>query len=111
MTEIPRFASEDEERDFWATHDSVDFLEGAEQVNLEYVEREREFILRPSAESESFHTGSIKASLEEGKWEDMVEVGAYGAVPGATPGMESRLYRTWNGILVSRPSPRYTLNQ
>ena len=35
MTEIPRFQSEDEERAFWATHDSVNFLEGAEQVNLE----------------------------------------------------------------------------
>ena len=34
--EIPRFANEDEERDFWATHDSVDFLDSAEQVHLEY---------------------------------------------------------------------------
>jgi len=67
MTEIPRFASEDEERDFWATHDSVDFLEGAEQVNLEYVGREREFILMSSVEFESFHTGSINAITEE-KW-------------------------------------------
>ena len=32
---IPRFKSEDEERAFWATHDSVNYLEGAEQVNLE----------------------------------------------------------------------------
>ena len=38
MIEIPRFASEDEERDFWAIHDSVDFLDGAEQVTLEYRE-------------------------------------------------------------------------
>lgn len=34
--EIPRFASEDKERNFWATHDSVGFLGGAEQVNLKY---------------------------------------------------------------------------
>ncbi len=52
MIEIPRFKSEDEERDFWATHDSVAFMEGAEQVNLEYVGRECEFTLASSAESE-----------------------------------------------------------
>jgi len=64
MTEIPRFASEDEERDFWATHDSVDLLEGAEQVNLEYVGREREFILVPSVESQPFRTGSIYVTFK-----------------------------------------------
>lgn len=89
MIEIPRFKSEDEERDFWATHDSVDFLEGAEQVNLEYVGREHEFILVPSAESEPLRTGSKNRIFKE-KWGDMVEVGGYGAVPGATPGMEIR---------------------
>ena len=37
MTEIPLFRSEDEERDFWAIHDSTDFLEGAEQVRLKHI--------------------------------------------------------------------------
>ena len=89
MKEIPRFASEDEERDFWATHDSVDFLEGAEQVNLEYVGREREFILMPSAESLPFHTGSINVIIKR-KWLTTARVVSYGAAPGATPGMEIR---------------------
>ena len=64
MIDIPKFKSEDEERDFWATHDSVAFMEGAEQVNLEYVGREREFILMSSVESESFHTSSINVNIE-----------------------------------------------
>jgi len=68
MIEIPRFKSEDEERDFWAAHDSVGFLKGAEQVNLEYVGRELEFILVSSAESEPFHTGSINVKNIEEKW-------------------------------------------
>ncbi|GAH36490.1 unnamed protein product [marine sediment metagenome] len=67
MIDIPKFKSEDEERDFWATHDSVDFLEGAEPVNLEYVGREREFVLVSSAESEPFHTGSLNV-ITERKW-------------------------------------------
>ena len=37
MMEIPLFRSEDEEREFWATHDSVEFLKGVEPVSLEYV--------------------------------------------------------------------------
>jgi len=92
MIEIPRFKSEDEERDFWATHDSVGFLKGAEQVNLEYVEREREFILVPSVESESFHTSSINVIFKS-KWVATarhIGVGGYGAASGATPGMEIR---------------------
>jgi len=38
MKEIPAFNSEDEEREFWASQDSTDFLDGAEQVTLEFVE-------------------------------------------------------------------------
>ena len=80
MIEIPRFKSEDEERDFWATHDSVDFLGGAEQVNLEYLGREREFTLASSAESEPFQTGFIRFHKRGFR----IEVGGYGAVSGAT---------------------------
>jgi len=40
MLEIPKFESEDEERDFWARHDSTDFLEGAEEVTLQYAGKE-----------------------------------------------------------------------
>lgn len=90
MIDIPKFKSEDKERDFWATHDSVDFLEGAEPMNLEYVGREREFTLMSSAESEPFHTGSRNVIVKK-KWVVATEVGSsYGAVPGATPGMEIR---------------------
>lgn len=36
MAEIPEFENEDEERAFWATHDSIDYLDGAEQVTIEH---------------------------------------------------------------------------
>ena len=35
MKEIPEFNSEGEERQFWGTHDSIDYIEGAEQVKLD----------------------------------------------------------------------------
>ena len=35
VMEIPEFANEDEERAFWATHDSADFLDGAEPMDLD----------------------------------------------------------------------------
>lgn len=38
MTEIPEFGNEDEERAFWTSHDSIDYLDGAEQVTLEHIE-------------------------------------------------------------------------
>jgi len=44
MLEVPKFESEDEERDFWARHDSTDFLEGAEEVSLQYAGEETAFI-------------------------------------------------------------------
>ena len=34
--ELPQFANEDEEREFWATHDSADYLDTATPVFLEY---------------------------------------------------------------------------
>lgn len=33
--EIPRFTSEDEEREFWATHDSMDYVDTATPVVLD----------------------------------------------------------------------------
>jgi len=36
--EIPRFNSEDEERNFWAIHDSVGFIEGTDPISFEYEE-------------------------------------------------------------------------
>ena len=36
--EIPKFQSEDEEREFWATRDSVDYADTASPVILEYEE-------------------------------------------------------------------------
>ena len=36
MMEIPQFASEDEERKFWATHDSTDYVDTATPEILEY---------------------------------------------------------------------------
>ena len=50
--EIPTFGSEHEEREFWVTHDSVDFLAGAEQVTLEHIERSE---FTSSAEHRFYH--------------------------------------------------------
>lgn len=37
MSEIPEFKDEDEEREFWATHDSTDLLEGAEEMVMHSI--------------------------------------------------------------------------
>jgi predicted DNA binding CopG/RHH family protein len=37
---IPKFKTEDEEREFWATHDSMDFIEQAEEVEpIEFIRK------------------------------------------------------------------------
>lgn len=33
---IPKFKNEDEEREFWATHDVTDYLDSFKQVDLEF---------------------------------------------------------------------------
>lgn len=45
VNKIPRFKSEDEERDFWATHDFTDYLDQFEPVELDLSK------LKPSTES------------------------------------------------------------
>ncbi len=37
---IPKFQTEDEEREFWATHDSMDFMDGTEAVEpIEFIRK------------------------------------------------------------------------
>lgn len=45
VSRIPRFKSEDEERNFWATHDLTDYLDQFEPVELDLSE------LKPSTET------------------------------------------------------------
>jgi hypothetical protein len=33
---IPKFKNEDEEREFWATHDATDYLDSFEPINLQF---------------------------------------------------------------------------
>ena len=42
---LPKFKSEDEEREFWASHDLTDYLDSFEPVDLDLSE------LRPSTKS------------------------------------------------------------
>jgi predicted DNA binding CopG/RHH family protein len=38
MRKIPQFASEQEEAEFWATHDATEFLDETEPVNTTFVD-------------------------------------------------------------------------
>ncbi len=37
MRKIPKFKSEKEEADFWATHDSVDYLSDTKEVKVKFT--------------------------------------------------------------------------
>jgi len=50
---IPKFKNEDEEREFWATHDSTDYLDQFKPVKLDLSE------LKPSTESISLRLPSF----------------------------------------------------
>jgi len=45
INQIPKFKSEDEEREFWATHDFADFIDQFEEVELDLSK------LKPTTES------------------------------------------------------------
>ncbi len=38
MSKIPQFASEQEEAEFWATHNATEFLDETEAVNMTFVD-------------------------------------------------------------------------
>jgi len=38
MSKIPQFASEQEEAEFWATHDATEFLDETKPVNMTFVD-------------------------------------------------------------------------
>ena len=50
---IPRFKNEDEEREFWATHDATDYFDYFKPVELDLSE------LKPSTESISLRLPSF----------------------------------------------------
>ncbi len=38
MTKIPKFSSEQEESDFWDTHDFTDYLDETEPVDIRFID-------------------------------------------------------------------------
>jgi len=44
MRKIPKFKSEKEEADFWATHDSVDYLSGTKEVNVKFTRPRKKLV-------------------------------------------------------------------
>lgn len=38
MATVPKFKSEQEESEFWDTHDSMDYLDGTEEVDMTFVD-------------------------------------------------------------------------
>jgi predicted DNA binding CopG/RHH family protein len=52
MSKLPRFVSEQEEAEFWATHDSIEYLDDTEPVDVTFVDArpsERQISLRLDA--------------------------------------------------------------
>jgi predicted DNA binding CopG/RHH family protein len=45
LKKIPRFKTEDEERDFWATHDTTDYIDWSKAVKMSFPN------LKPSTKS------------------------------------------------------------
>ncbi|MFZ2359948.1 MAG: BrnA antitoxin family protein [Anaerolineae bacterium] len=41
MAKIPKFATEQEEAEFWTTHDSTDFIEDTEAVDITFIDDRR----------------------------------------------------------------------
>lgn len=44
MRKIPKFKSEKEEADFWATHDSVDYLSETKEVKVKFTRPRKKLV-------------------------------------------------------------------
>ena len=44
MKTIPKFKSEKEEADFWASHDSTDYLQGAKEVDVRFTRPKKKLV-------------------------------------------------------------------
>ncbi len=44
MKKIPKFKSEKEEADFWATHDSTDYLKEAKEVKVKFIRPKKKLV-------------------------------------------------------------------
>ena len=44
MKKIPKFKTEKEEADFWATHDSADYFVGTKEVNMKFLRPKKKLV-------------------------------------------------------------------
>lgn len=44
MKKIPKFKSEKEEADFWAAHDSTDYLSGTKEVKVKFTRPKKKLV-------------------------------------------------------------------
>jgi predicted DNA binding CopG/RHH family protein len=44
MKKIPKFKSEKEEADFWATHDSSDYLTGTKELKVQFIRPKKRLV-------------------------------------------------------------------
>lgn len=44
MKKIPKFRSEKEEADFWATHDSTDYLSGTKKAKVKFTRPQKKLV-------------------------------------------------------------------
>jgi len=44
MKKIPKFKTEKEEADFWATHDSTDYLSGTREVKAKFMRPKKKLV-------------------------------------------------------------------
>ena len=64
MRRMPRFDSEEEETEFWATHDTIDYVDDTRSVHIEIDARLKEEI-RARAEKLKRHSPVRRSASDE----------------------------------------------
>ncbi len=75
MAKIPKFSTEQEESDFWDTHDSTDYLEDSEEVDIKFVDaRPRKALISLRLEREAINRLKVVAERKGIRYQTLIRM-------------------------------------
>ena len=74
MAKIPKFETEEQEAEFWDTHDSTDYLEDTEEVEIEYVDTRPKTLISLRLHSKTIEQLKVLASKRGIGYQTMIRM-------------------------------------
>ena len=74
MAKSPKFSDDMEESDFWDTHDSTDYLDGTEEVQVEFIDTRPKTLISLRLQSDTIRQLKVLAARRGIGYQTMIRM-------------------------------------